>query len=878
MLVGESEVGKSCLALRLAENRYEERGTTHGMRLWPMAPEAISPAMVTPANEKRDLTLWDLGGQNEYRLIHQLFLHETTLALMLFDPTRGEKAFQDIAEWNLRLNKQIGNHNTAKILVGTKCDQWPKGAVDQQRIKKLVADCGIKTYVEISAKIDNHPGLVELRTVLEQYLDWTQLASITRPKLFQQIRDAIDRRRSAGEVVLEYAALENQIRQVTQDDFNAEAVNTVVKQLASQGVLVDSRLANGQRALLLAIGYAETYGGSLILAARNNPRGMPALEIHQIWQMNSFPGMKDNERIAERHQERDVLECVVELLLKNNICFTHEGMLVFPALFPDFVDADESALQSVSLFYDFTGAIDSIYSSLVVRLAQSERFGRVRLAKNRAVFEDAAAGTCAIHTRENSGGRGHLDLMFNEAASKDTRQLFTVFIEDHLAREGVTIKEALQVKCQCGYEFQERSVRKRISEGHLDIQCPECETRSQIAEGAKKVRDANPTVQKQLSAIRSQIEEKSRDEIQEVKRVIARESNRGAVLEPIRILHLSDLHFGTDAKEPDIRLQALAADLKDTEEGLGFERLDYLVVSGDITERATSVEFDHAHTFLSGLIKAFEISAERCVIVPGNHDLSWEAEVYQFKAKRSVAVKALHPGHFVEEKTGYLMRDDAAYPKRFENFQRFYQQLLLTPYPDAAKNQFGAWLFDETKIQFLAFNSAWEIDEHFPARSSANDSALAAGLTELERLRVHFTKEGNLKEYQKMLRIAVWHHPVTGNEKIENDAFLEKLRKADFKVCLHGHVHEPRPDFIGHAHSRKLHVCGAGTFGAVAHDRPESTPRLYNLLEIDRDLQNMRVHTRAAPKAGGAWTPWAVWADKNNKRGKLSYYDVKLDD
>jgi small GTP-binding protein len=878
VLVGESSVGKSCLALRLVENRYEESGTTHGMRLWTTAPEALSPAMAAPPSERRDVTLWDLGGQSEYRLVHQLFLHETTIALMLFDPTRGEQAFQDIAEWNLRLNKQIGNQQTTKILLGAKCDQWPKGAVDKQRVNKLLVDCGIKQYIEISAKVDDHPSIAELRIALEKYLDWGKLASITRPKLFQRIRDALDERRKKGEVVIEYTMLEKEIQQSRTEDFSADAVNTVVKQLQGQGVLVDSRLANGHRALLLAIGYAETYAGSMILAARNNPRGVPALEVHQIWQMTSFPGMKESERIADRHQERDVLECVIELLLHNNICLSHEGMLVFPALFQDFsAEGDDQGLKSVSLFYDFTGAIDNIYSSLVVRLAQSNRFGRVRLAKNRAVFEHASAGTCAIYTRENSGGRGHLDLMFNEAASRETRQLFTVFVEDHLSREGVTIKEALQVTCQCGLEFQDRSVKKRIRDGHLDIQCPECETRNQVTESAKKVRNANPDVQKQLSAIRSDLEEKSKEEIQEVKRVIAREARQEADLQPIRILHLSDLHFGMDDKEPDIRLQALAADLKDSEEGLGFERLDYLVVSGDITERATSVEFDHAYTFLSKLIKEFEISAERCVIVPGNHDLSWETDVYQFKAKRSVPAKELHPGHFVEEKTGYLMRNNEHYPKRFENFQRFYHQLLQKPYPEAADQQFGAWLFEETAIQFLALNSAWQIDEHFPKRSSANDSALAAGLTELARLRDHFTKEGKLKKNQKMLRIAVWHHPVTGNEKIENDAFLEKLRKADFKVCLHGHVHEQRPDLIGHAHPRKLHVCGAGTFGAVAHDRPESTPRLYNLLEIDRDLRNMRVHTRAALKAGGAWTPWAVWPDKNNKHGKLSYYDVMLE-
>ena len=39
VLVGESNVGKSCLAMRLAEDRYpddHEHGTTHGMQFWPM--------------------------------------------------------------------------------------------------------------------------------------------------------------------------------------------------------------------------------------------------------------------------------------------------------------------------------------------------------------------------------------------------------------------------------------------------------------------------------------------------------------------------------------------------------------------------------------------------------------------------------------------------------------------------------------------------------------------------------------------------------------------------------------------------------------------------------------------------------------------------
>src|SRR5262249_5626653 len=66
VFVGESNVGKSCLALRLAEDRYEKQVSTLGMKLWTLPPEKLDPTAIAPPGEKRDVTLWDLGGQDEY--------------------------------------------------------------------------------------------------------------------------------------------------------------------------------------------------------------------------------------------------------------------------------------------------------------------------------------------------------------------------------------------------------------------------------------------------------------------------------------------------------------------------------------------------------------------------------------------------------------------------------------------------------------------------------------------------------------------------------------------------------------------------------------------------------------------------------------------
>ena len=51
--------------------------------------------------------------------------------------------------------------------------------------------------------------------------------------------------------------------------------------------------------------------------------------------------------------------------------------------------------------------------------------------------------------------------------------------------------------------------------------------------------------------------------------------------------------------------------------------------------------------------------------------------------------------------------------KRFQSFsQYFYHPLVQEPYPLAADQQAVSLLFAEARLQFLALNSAWEIDEY----------------------------------------------------------------------------------------------------------------------------------------------------------------------
>lgn len=73
------------------------------------------------------------------------------------------------------------------------------------------------------------------------------------------------------------------------------------------------------------------------------------------------------------------------------------------------------------------------------------------------------------------------------------------------------------------------------------------------------------------------------------------------------IVHLSDLHFGTEDKTV---LDGLLSDL----DGVTAAKPTLVAVSGDLTQRARAAQFHAARTFLDNLLVPY-------IVVPGNHDI-----------------------------------------------------------------------------------------------------------------------------------------------------------------------------------------------------------------------------------------------------------------
>ena len=287
-----------------------------------------------------------------------------------------------------------------------------------------------------------------------------------------------------------------------------------------------------------------------------------------------------------------------------------------------------------------------------------------------------------------------------------------------------------------------------------------------------------------------------------------------------------------------------------------------------MTNKGKDAGFEKAREFVELVVDELGLSTQRCILVPGNHDVQDREDAYQeLEGLDGALTKVRHPGKF---------------PKRFQPFSdSFYHPLRQEKYPLNYGEQGISYLFSDTGIQFLTLDSAWEIDQNGRKKAGIHEDAIADLIARADSECERSVGSKKMKATQNVLRIGVWHHAVCGPELMKDLGFMTQLQKAGMQVCLHGDVHEPRVGLFGYRlPGIKVEVVGAGSFGSAAEGRPESTPRLYNLLEVKIDPQtgrhkSIRVHTRQQEKENESWTGFYQWPRRRGA-GRQAHFDIKL--
>ena len=98
---------------------------------------------------EREIGLWDFGGQADQRLIHQLYMDETALAVLVFDGQK-EDLFETLGQWDRDLTR-ASRKAFSKLLVAGRVDAGGL-RVSRSQIEVFKKERGYLDFLETSAK------------------------------------------------------------------------------------------------------------------------------------------------------------------------------------------------------------------------------------------------------------------------------------------------------------------------------------------------------------------------------------------------------------------------------------------------------------------------------------------------------------------------------------------------------------------------------------------------------------------------------------------------------------------------------------------------------------------------------------------------------
>jgi WD40 repeat protein/GTPase SAR1 family protein len=469
VLVGKSGVGKSGLGYRLAEDRWVITDSTHGMRIWPLQ----LPSTLQQPDIEREIWLWDLAGQPEYRLIHQLFLDETALALVVFNP-QAEDPFEGLGDWENALRMAIGE-NPVKLLVAARIDRGG-AALTLDKIERFCRERDFSEYFATSAKLDNDKGCDDLKQALTRYIPWEQLPWTSTTQLFKTLKDTIVRLKDEGIVLIRVSELRQRLQMLLVDEsFKEEDLRTVVSLLAGQGLV--KRLDFGDF-VLLQPEQLNNYAAAVIRIARENIDGIGCISEQAV--LKGEFDFKDMPRLSNADEEI-LLRAMVQTFLDQSLCIREETpfgvQLVFPSQFNRELEIPTHPRVFVS--YRFAGNLPTVYTTLIVRLNYSDSFEKKDLWKNAAEFYTPEGKIVGLLMKRIDEGIGEIKIFFDAGVPDDTRVTFIKYVHQHLLKRSNNVEREREYFCpNCNELVEDRkAIKKRLEAGRTDIGCGYCDTR-----------------------------------------------------------------------------------------------------------------------------------------------------------------------------------------------------------------------------------------------------------------------------------------------------------------------------------------------------------------------------------------------------------------
>jgi len=378
----------------------------------------------------REIWLWDFGGQADQRLIHQLYMDNAALILLLFNADQDD-ILQGLRDWLTALKRGL-KHDIPHFLVAARIDTGFRAS--KGKLLAFSKDQGL-AYYETSAK--EGTGCNELRKAMIAAIPWEKMEKRTSPRIFKLIKDEILKLRDEGQTLHTFKELRELLwrRLPHECRFNNDTLSTVIHLLDGPGVVKE---LNYGTYILLAPEWINAYAQAVIRTLRSAGNDLGALPLRSIEEGNLIYQSigRDGSAIEMKRlpaaEERVVLGEMERQLEMRGLCLRQGDKLVFPS----HCGRDRPAVEKhppVFMSYTVKGYLDDIYATLIVKLADCQSFKTTELWRDAADFVTLRGDFhMGIKLTRESASEGHINVYFGPGVTEGEQVIFANYIHAHL--------------------------------------------------------------------------------------------------------------------------------------------------------------------------------------------------------------------------------------------------------------------------------------------------------------------------------------------------------------------------------------------------------------------------------------------------------------
>lgn len=446
---------------------------------------------------EREIWLWDFGGQADQRLIHQLYMDETALAVLVFDGQK-EDLFETLGQWDRDLSRASRN-SFAKLLVAGRVDAGGLRAASRIQIEAFAKERGFSGFLETSAKTGEQ--CEELKQAILNNIRWDKIPCRTTMTLFKRLKEEIICLKDNGRVLMRF----NELRDTLQlslsaifSRFTDEELKAVLRLLAGPGVVWELEFGNW---VLLQPERINAYAQAVIQTMRSDEHERGCLPEERV--LNGDLTYHSSLERLPADEERFILLAMHQTLVERGLCIReqteHGVLLVFPSYYrrerPELVGH-----PAVLVSYRFNGFLDDIYATLVVCLHHIKPIQKDHLWRYAADFKTLTGKQLGVKMTRLSEGAGELEVYFDPAIEVGEKIIFSKYVHEHLLWNASDVERLRHYVCpHCGTPVGNRDVAmKKLAEGKKDILCVDCEKRIPLWDELEKLFASDETKKRVL--------------------------------------------------------------------------------------------------------------------------------------------------------------------------------------------------------------------------------------------------------------------------------------------------------------------------------------------------------------------------------------------